>query len=125
MKKSLIRLMSCILVLGMVLSLSVGSAALADSGETGSSTVDSSGTGTTEDPKITSTTTTSTDGKTGETTIDIEFQKEWAGENAEGKSVEGIETGETSETKDKNGSTVNAEGKASGSETTTGGSSDI
>ena len=87
MKKSLIRLMSCILVLGMVLSLSVGSAALADSGETGSSTVDSSGTGTTEDPKITSTTTTSTDGKTGETTIDIEFQKEWAGENAEAKSV--------------------------------------
>ena len=98
MKKSLIRLMSCILVLGMVLSLSVGSAALADSGETGSSTVDSSGTGTTEDPKITSTTTTSTDGKTGETTIDIEFQKEWAGENAEGKSVEGMETGEVIET---------------------------
>ena len=125
MKKSLIRLMSCILVLGMVLSLSVGSAALADSGETGSSTVDSSGTGTTEDPKITSTTTTSTDGKTGETTIDIEFQKEWAGENAEGKSVEGMETGEVIETKDKNGSTVNAEGTASGSETTTSGSSDI
>lgn len=108
MKKKLAKLLACILVVGMLLP-ATGTAALAD-GVDGTTT---SGTGTPEDPKLTTSTVTDTDAKTGETTVTITIEKEWTDEG-----VDGEEHGTQTEVTDKTGGLVSASGEANGSETT-------
>lgn len=71
-----------------------------------------SGEGTPSDPKLTETTRTEVDSETGNTTITVSEEKEWQSET-----ITGNEEGKSTETRDKNGNLINAEGKADGTET--------
>lgn len=70
------------------------------------------GEGTPSDPKLTETTRTEVDSETGNTTVTVSEEKEWQSET-----VTGNEEGKSTETRDKNGNLINAEGKADGTET--------
>lgn len=134
MKKTLMKLISCLLTVGIMMTAFCSVAIAADPPEsagsstseatgdapsetTGGSTSETTGSGTPDEPKITTTTTTQTDAQTGETTTTDMVDKEWSGETEAG-TVDGQEHGEFTQTTDAGGNLISAEGSASGSETT-------
>ena len=106
MKKKLIKLTSWVVTAGILMTLFCG-VAMADG------IPETTGSGTPDDPTVTTTTTTQTDAQTGETTVNVTIQKAWSDETLSGQ-----EQGTFHETTDASGGLISADGNASGSETT-------
>ncbi len=144
MKKKVMRFLACLLIVGFALPTAGGIVAFADNEEEISASeevaaaapaaltlsaptlpaapdpgaadpgaqVVVTGEGTPSVPKLTETTRTEVDSETGNTTVTVSEEKEWQSET-----VTGNEEGKSTETRDKNGNLINAEGKVDGTET--------
>lgn len=134
MKRKLMRLLACILIIGFALPTAGEIVAFADNEEadagesapysapapeapvvpTTTGTTVITGEGTPESPKLTETTVTEVDTETGDTTVTVTGEKEWKSED---ESVTGSESGEASETRDTDDKLIKTEGTVDGSET--------
>lgn len=136
MKKKVMRFLACFLIIGLVLPTAMGTFAFADNEEETSPAIPDvsapaapaapesasaaapsaetvvSGEGTPADPKLTESTVVVVDSETGNTTVTVSDEKEWHDDT-----VTGSETGKASETRDKDGNLINAEGNIDGNET--------
>lgn len=118
MKKKIYKFIARLLALALIMTISSPTIALATDDLVHSAdkdvTVEKSGLGTPEDPKVTTSTTVTEDEESKETTTTVNKEKEWQDEH-----VMGNEKSQSIETVDEDGNLISASGEAQGKETTT------